>query len=136
MKLTAIMEPCPILENLTFSSNWNNKLHPDGTAFSTIRLKRSWNVGTEVNVYLNNVFVGTALCCSKADRKLHQLTDGLCYLDTGYNAIETRNILRTMYKNANVDWNEQPLYIYVFNWTSKHPNFKPLNQPSTNVNQE
>lgn len=91
------------METLSFSQNWNKKLDCD--LFSTIR---RWNPaihyeGREVSIYDNTSkpgrFKGRGRYVLVTEFKLHQLKPAVAMLDTGYSLEETKNIIRTMYRN-------------------------------------
>ena len=96
-------------EDLEFSYNWNNKLQCN--VFTTIRLA-DYPVGKRFNVFLKGEFLYTATIIEKVERKLSTLNNFICYLDTGYDVVETRNIITRMYQKYNVNWVTKPLYIY------------------------
>lgn len=82
---------------IPFSYNWNNKL--DCKAFTTIRLYSPDNhvIGKEVNAVLKGVSKGTGKIVKVKCFLLKDLNDYMAYLDTGYDAVETANIIRKMY---------------------------------------
>lgn len=124
MTYPPILAPHPILWDVEFSNNWNNKL--DCHVFTTIRLKAERKVGEPVNLYLRKsksekIFLGEGVIRCIAERRLATLRDEITYLDTGYNADKTRDILRKMYQAKNIDWDLQPIFIYWIEWTHKVP---------------
>lgn len=115
---TTAPEVVPILDSIEFSFNWNDKLCC--RCFTTIRLSGRYNVGDEVNIILKKQFIGVATIRCKEQRLLEQIKDFIAYVDTGYNAEKTKEILTTMYKNKNINWAKQPLYIYVLEYDQNH----------------
>ena len=98
------------MNQLKFSTNWNNKLHCN--VFSTIRLNSSkYNVGEQFEVLLQHKegsiligktkykSLGTATVLQHSTVQVCKLPNGLCLLDTGYNANETKSIILKMYQN-------------------------------------
>lgn len=93
--------------NIHFSQNWNNKLDCD--IFTTIRIYDpskhyigaeytiTWAHGKEILSLDNRV------CIHMHTFQLASLTNGLSLIDTGYNAKDTVELIRKMYKNKNLD---------------------------------
>ena len=104
---------------LEFSHNWNNKLL--GKAFTTIRLwnEKKYIEGREFPVYLNGFSRGFAVLLSVKRLKLEQINEHIARLDTGYSAAECRELLRTMYKNKQIDWDRQDLAYCLFAFVEK-----------------
>ena len=103
------------MEWLKFSHNWNNKLQCQ--AFTTIRF---WNPakykeGAQFQIVLTDTKgamktdYGTATVAKVYQISMAQITEYIARMDTGYTAAETKNILRTMYKNKQVHWESQRL---------------------------
>jgi hypothetical protein len=90
------------METINFSTNWNNKL--TNRAFTTIRIHndRKYYVGREYQITLNNKPLGVAVLKKKHTIKVNQLTDCMCFLDTGYSVPETINIISKMYPNLDL----------------------------------
>lgn len=106
------------MNRLNFSHNWNSKLDCD--CFSTIRLYNAavHFIGREVKIYDNSTtparFKGYGVYMVCEPFKLSQLKPAAAMLDTGYSLDETRNIIRTMYKNKVKDIETESLvYIVV-----------------------
>lgn len=81
------------MEKLTFSTNWNSKL--ECNCFTTIRL---YNIakhfqGNQFEIFLQKKFKSKALVLGTVITKLDKLSDYVCYLDTGYNKEQTKEIL-------------------------------------------
>lgn len=87
------------MERLSFSTNWNGKLWT--SCFTTIRLynPKKYYVGATFEIWQNKSFLHKAIVMDVKKIQMSQLSDWICYLDTGYNAEETRNVLKTMYKD-------------------------------------
>lgn len=85
------------MEKLDFSTNWNNKL--DCKCFTTIRVFSSFKhyKGNEFAVFLKTQTKGKAVVLDSWRIKINELTDYVCYLDTGYSREETINIMKKMY---------------------------------------
>lgn len=100
---------------LNFHTNWNGKL--TNGAFTTIRM---WNPGkyaagatfdirlTDKDGHVKTNY-GEAAVAEVRRMKIHQINEFIARLDTGYSAEETKNILKTMYKNKNINWTTQEL---------------------------
>jgi hypothetical protein len=97
------------MEKLEFSTNWNNKL--DCKCFTTIRLfnQSKHFRGNQFDVFLQKKFKGKAIVLGITIAKLEQLNDYVCYLDTGYNRLETIGILRKIYPR--IDFDKQKICI-------------------------
>lgn len=94
---------------LEFTHNWNNKLQCK--SFTTIRLwnERKYVEGKELPVYLHGFDRGFARIISVKKIKIEQINEHIARLDTGYSARECKELIRTMYKNKNIDWEKQYL---------------------------
>lgn len=100
----------PQVNQLQFTTNWNNKLHCK--AFTTLRLlSPRYNVGNVFDVRLRGDHLGNAQVVCATPIRLKELTDHICYLDTGYNAEHTRGIIRKMYANSNIDFTHRKLVL-------------------------
>lgn len=90
------------MEQINFNTNWNNKT--DCKYFTTLRLSSRFLKG---QIYELNVKGGTGGHVEVIDIRmitLAEINDWIAYLDTSYDAEETRGILRTMYKKKNINW--------------------------------
>lgn len=96
------------MKKIEFSCNWNNKL--DCNVFSTLRLTDRFEINDIIEIHLKKHLYSTGQILKKKGLLLKQITDYVAYLDTGYNAIECKNILMKMYKN--IDWSKQIIYVY------------------------
>lgn len=88
---------------INFSNNWNNKL--DCMAFTTIRLKNEakYKVGNDYKIMLKNVLNKSARIIEIRTIYFHQINEFVAQIDTGYSTEETKNILKKMYSNLNLD---------------------------------
>lgn len=98
------------MEKLTFSTNWNNKLSND--YFTTLRLSGRLQVGQLIEVEDRGVGKGLYEVIDKRSLTISQLNDWICFLDTGYNTVETVKILKEMYRFVS-DWDTRPIYWYL-----------------------
>lgn len=97
---------------MDYSTNWNNKLQCD--CYSTLRLSGRFPVGQVLEVYLKKEYHHHARVQAVYKTSLDKLTDYACHLDTGYNAEETRTILKRMYGQLTEEqWAKQALYVYI-----------------------
>ena len=97
------------MEKLEFSTNWNNKL--DCKCFPTIRIynpNKHYN-GNQFEVYLQKKYRAKVQVIALSLIKLNQLSDYVCYIDTGYSKEETIEILKKMYPR--IDFRNQYLTI-------------------------
>lgn len=101
------------MENLIFSHNWNKKLHCN--CFTTIRISGRFSKGNEIDILLKGEKLGVAKVIDKKQIYLEQITEGMAYLDTGYNRDETIKIIKTMYPEVN-DWTSKPIYWYLLKY--------------------
>jgi hypothetical protein len=87
---------------IRFSYNWNGKLN--NRVFTTIRLHSSkkYRAGQTFHIELKGKVILTATIIDKYITTLTDLTDYVCYLDTGYNKADTLGIFRRMYKNIDL----------------------------------
>ena len=97
------------MQKLEFSTNWNNKL--DCKCFTTIRIYNPTKhfQGNTFEIFLKRKYKGKATVMTIGALKLENLTDYICFLDTGYSKIETIEILRKMYPK--IDFKNQYLCI-------------------------
>ena len=99
------------MNRLNFSTNWNGKLNCN--CYTTIRkLSPGYTVGKVFDVYLVDEFLHQANLVSKTIISINEITDPMAYVDTGYNAAETKGIFRKMY--ATIDLQTQPFLLMVF----------------------
>lgn len=98
---------------IKFTQNWNGKLRCE--YYTTIRLHHPQrNPGMLYWVWLTKCDAPDhrAKLISKKTFLLKDLPDMTSYLDTGYSADETKEILKKMYPGK--DWNTQQLDILLF----------------------
>ena len=109
---------------LEYSFNWNNKLNCN--YFTSLRVSEKWMHHTVVILKCKKQFKVVKLLDAK---KLYtsQLNDWICYLDTGYNKIDTLNILGKMYKFDPAKDNKI-IYLYLYeslsSWMSEDEAFQ------------
>lgn len=103
------------MEKLEFSTNWNNKL--DCKCFTTIRIYNPAKHfrGNQFEVFLQKKFRTKAFVIGTILTKLEQLSDYVCYLDTGYSKEETTAIFRKMYPH--IDFKTQKICILLLQKT-------------------
>lgn len=117
---------------LKFSHNWNNKLQCQ--AFTTIRFWNSekYQPGKQLKIVLTDskgavkTDYGTATIASVYQITLQQITEYIARIDTGYSAAETQDILRTMYKAKDINWQNQRLALVVLVKDKQEVNQKSL----------
>ncbi len=115
------------MQVLNFSNNWNGKLDCD--SFTTLRVKDKFTVGEVIMVALNRVNKKDLYyIIDKKVTRLSSITEWTARLDTGYSVEECRNLLKTMYKNENFDWETKPVYYYLIA-KKKQPKKKEDQQP-------
>lgn len=103
--------------DIKFSNNWNKKL--DCNAFTTIRL---YNLhkhfkGQSVRILLKDQFVSDGFIQEVSTFYLDQINEFVAFLDTGYSAEETKNIIRRMYPA--VDFKKQLLALILITKTKQ-----------------
>jgi hypothetical protein len=108
------------METLYFTYNWNHKLDCDN--FTTIRLfnDKRYYVGARYEIILRQgsrqVNKGPAEIMAVKHILLAELDEFAARLDTGYSLLQTREIIKTIYKNYSptVDWRCQLLSVSLF----------------------
>jgi len=124
------------MEIIKFSENWNNgKLNLN--CFPTIRLKQAkYAKGNKYEiVYAPNrkgvepLTLGYAEIVSIVDFRLHDLSEGMALMDTGYSKAESEKIIKTMYWIIN-DWDNQMLSYIFFKYYARvaYATVKELNK--------
>ncbi|MDR1922817.1 MAG: hypothetical protein LBQ66_00465 [Planctomycetaceae bacterium] len=63
---------------------------------------------------MNKATLGNAVVKDIRSFRLNQLNSFITYLDTGYDVAETQKIIKTMYKNANINWDVRLLDFVLF----------------------
>lgn len=94
---------------INFSYNWNNKL--DNLAFTSIRLRNDekYHIGKTFEVVYQKMGKGAHEIRAIKHLKLDEINEFIARIDTGYSSAKAINILKTMYKNKNIDWDRQQL---------------------------
>ena len=105
------------MDILAFSNNWNNKLGCD--FFTTLRLSGRFEKGQRVEIWLGETNLGIAEIRDKRSLKIEHINDFIAGIDTGYPPQETIEILKQMYKGKAVDWDTQPIYLYLVKYTDE-----------------
>lgn len=97
------------MEKLEFTTNWNNKL--DCKCFTTIRIYNPMKhfTSNKFEIYLKRKYKSKVEVLNIGVIKIQNLTDYICYLDTGYSRAETIELLRKMYPR--IDFKNQYLCI-------------------------
>ena len=90
-----------VQEQIKFASNWNNKLNCE--SFTTIRLSNRFTINGLFKVYYKDKFIGVAKVVDKKPFVVKNMSNAMCYVDTGYSKEETRKILDTMYEGKVTD---------------------------------
>lgn len=114
--------------DLKFTYNWNKKL--DCTAFTTIRIYNPQKhiQGERVNLLLKEKPIGLGVVKNVFPFYLHELTELIAYLDTGYNLQTTRDIIHKMY--SKVDFTTQKIALLLIVKDKKKPR---LSKPGRNI---
>lgn len=98
---------------IKYSTDWNNKLQCP--VHSTFRLANDIYVkGNHVQEILIKgkevKYLGTAEIIEIYKFKFDDIPLCVALIDTGYSIGEFKHILKTMYKNKNIDWANQIFY--------------------------
>jgi hypothetical protein len=101
-----------MLKSIGFTTNWNNKLDCD--LFTTIRANGNYNVGERVLIKLKGQAQFTVEVILKKDLNIDKIPDYVAYLDTGYDAVETKKTLLKMCGGE-----KKPLYYYLLKKDNK-----------------
>ena len=117
------------MEILNFSSKWNQRVgHKlDCKCFTTFRKSSRFNENDQVAIYYNKdtakeLYYGVAIVLEKRKLKVQQLSESICYLDTGYNKDETVNILAKMYKMSLQEMLDGYIYWYLLRYVDNFEN--------------
>jgi len=105
------------IDKITFVSNWNNKLFCK--CFTTMRLNNHFYIGNTYNIELKGKIIGEALLIDKKSFYIKDLNEWIAHIDTGYNVQECKNILLTMYKNKNINWDTQIINLYLLKYINQ-----------------
>lgn len=84
-------------EPLSFTCNWNNKLECT-KAFTTLRMSDRFIVGQRLSVYLKGLYKFDVRVEQKRLIMIRDLSEGICWLDTGFSKRETIEIILNMHK--------------------------------------
>ena len=109
-------------KQLSFSYNWNNKLQCK--SFSTIRVynPKKYVLLDEYDIVLNNnkgdiiTKFGLARLQVIHKFKLYDVSPAITFLDANLSTIEFITLIKTMYKNKNVDFKNQFFAFMVFQY--------------------
>ena len=100
------------MKGFNFSYDWNGKL--SNKAFTTIRLSDKCDVGDEIYVSLKGEKLPDLFLVKERKAfKLEAINEFIGYIDTGYSAEETKDILKKMYSKRNVNWETQTIFLYL-----------------------
>ena len=111
---------------INFSYNWNHKLHCD--SFTTLRLRNDarYFVGAVGNIYLKNQYVSAFKIVAIKHFTIDRINEFVARIETGYSREKTIALIKTMYKNRNINWNTQLLSLIMitkilnFFWVIKY----------------
>jgi hypothetical protein len=94
---------------INFSYNWNNKLNCD--AFTTLRLRddSKYFAGAQGEAYLKNELVSAVMIVAIKHFTIDKINEHIARVDTGYPREKAIAIIKTMYKNRNLNWETQRL---------------------------
>jgi hypothetical protein len=110
------------MKKLEFSYNWNNKL--DCRSFSTVRLANpnKYQLLELYEVIQHNgknkpvLKRGIARLQAITPFYLDKVTPGITFLDTNLPKIDFIKLVKTMYKNKNIDFNKKRMYFLIFQY--------------------
>lgn len=104
---------------ICFNQNWNNKL--GNKAFTTCRLANpnKYVLGRTYKIKKNGAFVGFATCKGIRRFPINKVNEFISYLDTGYPPGAFVNMIKTMYKNKDINWNIQLLDYILLEWNKE-----------------
>lgn len=97
----------PDLPAISFSYNWNNKLHC--RMFTTLRLANpaKYRYNQQYAIFLKEAYLFPAVIHAINEFRLDQINAFIAGVDTGYTMFECQNIIRKMYPR--VDFSTQRL---------------------------
>jgi len=106
---------------INFNYNWNNKLA--GKFFTTLRLKDEtrFHIGETYAIMLKGKHVFDADIADIRHFYLKDINNFVAGLDTGYDAVECRKIITTMYKKSNINWDTRLLSLILFKKLKNQP---------------
>lgn len=104
------------MNKLEFSTNWNKKLNCK--CFTTIRLHnpQKYFIGEVYAIILNNKTIGFAKLKDLRQIKISEITNFMSFLDTGYNAATTQDIIKSIYKTKHLNFETQIFDYCVFEY--------------------
>lgn len=94
-----------------FKENWNGKLNCN--AFTTLRIDARFQVGQKYAFSHKGKIKGFVVVMAKRHLLITELNDWITYLDTGYNKADCIQLIKTMYKNMNINWSQRHLVWYL-----------------------
>ena len=97
------------MEQIHFTYNWNKKL--ECNYFTTLRISPRLKVGEKYLVMFKGSPYKIVKCVHKEAVMMRNLSDNICWLDTGYGREDTIKILKRMYATAILETSQ--LYICV-----------------------
>ena len=111
-------------QTIQFNYNWNNKLNCN--SFSTVRIQNpnKYKVGEIYNIILSNkngkqnVNYGFAKIMAITDFYLEKVTPAMAFLDTNYSQEQFINLVKTMYKNSQIDFTKKKMSFIVLQKTN------------------
>ena len=114
--------PFPLLKELHFSHNWNNKLNCE--SFSTVRLRNDnkyqlldlYRIFLKREVYPQNVDFAIARLQAISHFYLHQVTPGITFLDANLSKIDFIQMIESMYKSKHINFHQQQMSFLVFQY--------------------
>jgi len=109
------------MQNINFSTNWNEKL--SGRCFTSLRIhnENKYVVGQAYTVVLNGKALGIARLIKIQYLHLRHINDWVGGIDTGYTGLETQQILKRMYIKKNINWETQLFDYMLFRYEVKSP---------------
>lgn len=125
-----------MIDTIKFATNWNNKLNC--TCFTTFRMATSkYQINKAYRIELKGKYLGTATVKGLRIMTLSRVNEFISFLDTAYEPGQFVNMVKTMYKNKNIDPVKQNFYLILLKWnTQENINFKEDGQKTeTKVNQ-
>lgn len=104
------------MNKLEFSTNWNKKLNCK--CFTTIRLHnpQKYFIGEVFAIMLNEKNVGFAKLKDLKQIKIDEINNFMSFLDTGYNAATTKEIIKNIYKSKQINFETQVFDYCVFEY--------------------
>lgn len=104
------------MREIIFTYNWNNKL--DCKSFTCLRLSDRYKVGQEYKILLKTkeglIAKGVAKIIDVKHLTLDKINTFVSHIDTGYGEIQCRQIIVSMYPNAN--WQIEKLKLILFKY--------------------